>query len=172
MSELSPLFEPTPNWFAAAACRGMNPELFHPERGEDVNDAKRVCADCPVAVDCLEYALGRGIKFGIWGGKSERERRKIRRTQPQRLRTAVARCGTTAGYAGHRRRGETCEPCRAANALHTAERAARVNANGKPAAACGTEAGYNRHLRRSEPACTPCRDAKRAAQERRRTASA
>src|ERR1700739_605766 len=58
---------------------GVDPDLFFPERGASTREAKEVCRGCVVREDCLEYALANGEKFGIWGGLSERERRKIRR---------------------------------------------------------------------------------------------
>lgn len=63
------------------ACMGVDPDLFFPERGASVAEAKAVCRSCPVIDACLEYALQEGIKVGIWGGCSERERRQIRRTR-------------------------------------------------------------------------------------------
>lgn len=65
-------------WMREGACRGVDPDLFFPERGEDSKYAKAVCAVCPVADDCLEYALTNRERFGIWGGASERQRRQIR----------------------------------------------------------------------------------------------
>lgn len=67
-----------PEWMEAAACRGMDTNMFFPERGEPVDNARAVCARCPVNAECLEYALANRDKFGVWGGKSERERRKLR----------------------------------------------------------------------------------------------
>lgn len=67
------------NWRQRAACRGLDPEIFFPERGESTREAKAVCAGCPVRPECLEYALDAREVNGIWGGKSERERRSIRR---------------------------------------------------------------------------------------------
>ncbi len=69
-----------PTWHADGACRrpehsGVN---FFPQRGEDARPAKAVCAACPVRTDCLDQALSTGEKHGIWGGLSERERRRIR----------------------------------------------------------------------------------------------
>lgn len=66
-------------WLLYANCLGVDPDLFFPERGASTKDAKGVCAGCVVREDCLEYALTHGEKFGIWGGLSERERRRIRR---------------------------------------------------------------------------------------------
>jgi WhiB family redox-sensing transcriptional regulator len=71
-------------WRRWAACRGADPDLFFPERGDTVGPAKKVCSTCLVRVDCLEDALALKEKFGIWGGKSERERRLIRRDRNRR----------------------------------------------------------------------------------------
>lgn len=57
----------------------MDPNIFYPERGSSTKEAKDVCRGCPVKDQCLDYALMNGEKFGIWGGTSERERRKIRK---------------------------------------------------------------------------------------------
>lgn len=66
-------------WQERANCLGVDPDLFFPERGASTREAKAVCRSCEVRVDCLEYALAHGEKFGIWGGLSERERRRVRR---------------------------------------------------------------------------------------------
>jgi WhiB family redox-sensing transcriptional regulator len=68
-----------PAWVADANCRGLDPELFFPERGVHTDEAKAVCRRCDVQVECLTYAINLGEKHGIWGGMSERERRRIRR---------------------------------------------------------------------------------------------
>jgi WhiB family redox-sensing transcriptional regulator len=67
------------SWQMFANCLGVDPDLFFPERGASTKEAKQVCQGCVVREDCLEYALANGEKFGIWGGLSERERRRIRR---------------------------------------------------------------------------------------------
>jgi WhiB family transcriptional regulator, redox-sensing transcriptional regulator len=69
------------SWQSKANCMGVDPELFFPERGASTREAKEVCRGCIVREDCLEYALANGEKFGIWGGLSERERRKVRRSR-------------------------------------------------------------------------------------------
>jgi len=66
-------------WQERANCLGVDPDLFFPERGASTREAKAVCRGCEVQADCLEYALTNGEKFGIWGGLSERERRRVRR---------------------------------------------------------------------------------------------
>ncbi|MYH55713.1 MAG: WhiB family transcriptional regulator [Acidimicrobiia bacterium] len=67
------------SWREFANCLGANEDLFFPDRGASTRAAKQICAECQVRVDCLEYAVTQGEKFGIWGGLSERERRKIRK---------------------------------------------------------------------------------------------
>lgn len=66
-------------WQTDAACRGMDPALWYPERGADTDPAKEICAHCPVRADCAE--AGRPERFGIWGGLTERQRRRHRRVE-------------------------------------------------------------------------------------------
>ncbi len=66
-------------WQDDANCKGANADLFFPERGASTRSAKAICRECRVRADCLEFAIQTGEKFGIWGGMSERERRKVRR---------------------------------------------------------------------------------------------
>lgn len=68
-------------WFASANCLGVDPELFFPERGASTREAKQVCRGCMVREECLEHAVTHPEKFGIWGGMSERERRRVRRAR-------------------------------------------------------------------------------------------
>ena len=75
----SPIEPEDQSWQDYANCLGVDPDLFFPERGASTREAKEVCRGCVVREDCLEYALANGEKFGIWGGMSERERRRIRR---------------------------------------------------------------------------------------------
>ncbi|MCB1031241.1 MAG: WhiB family transcriptional regulator [Acidimicrobiales bacterium] len=76
-------------WQDLANCLGVEPDLFFPERGASTREAKEVCKGCVVRDECLEYALSNGEKFGIWGGLSERERRRIRRQRAMARRTAL-----------------------------------------------------------------------------------
>lgn len=71
--------EPTP-WAAHAACANTSPDLFFPDKGGSTAAARAVCATCPVTTECLDYALRWRIPHGIWGGTSERERRRLRIT--------------------------------------------------------------------------------------------
>ncbi|MPZ89723.1 MAG: WhiB family transcriptional regulator [Nitriliruptorales bacterium] len=66
-------------WATGAACLQADPETFFPEKGGSTREAKRICMQCTVREECLEYALANDERFGIWGGLSERERRKLRR---------------------------------------------------------------------------------------------
>jgi WhiB family redox-sensing transcriptional regulator len=66
-------------WMEDAACRGLNPSLFFPERGQPTETAKGVCGECPVREDCLDYSIRTRQVWGVWGGTSERERRGLRR---------------------------------------------------------------------------------------------
>ncbi|HEX4980500.1 MAG TPA: WhiB family transcriptional regulator [Ilumatobacteraceae bacterium] len=81
--------EQAENWQDHANCLGVDPDLFFPERGASTREAKEVCRGCVVREDCLEFALQNGEKFGIWGGLSERERRRIRRQRAQVARSSL-----------------------------------------------------------------------------------
>jgi WhiB family transcriptional regulator, redox-sensing transcriptional regulator len=64
-------------WMSGGNCRNYPPAVFFPSDGVGVDRARKICADCPVAAQCLEYALEERIEHGVWGGCSERERRRI-----------------------------------------------------------------------------------------------
>jgi WhiB family redox-sensing transcriptional regulator len=68
-----------PSWQEHALCAQTDPEAFFPEKGGSTREAKRVCLSCDVRSECLEYALAHDERFGIWGGLSERERRRLKR---------------------------------------------------------------------------------------------
>ncbi|WP_205706994.1 WhiB family transcriptional regulator [Kineococcus vitellinus] len=68
-----------PGWQELALCAQTDPEAFFPEKGGSTREAKRVCQSCEVRQECLEYALSNDERFGIWGGLSERERRRLKR---------------------------------------------------------------------------------------------
>lgn len=73
------IIEGPPGWRNFAACHGMPPEMFYPHRGDNdtVNAAKAVCDRCPVASYCAHYGLRE--HWGVWGGLSEKQRRRLRR---------------------------------------------------------------------------------------------
>jgi WhiB family redox-sensing transcriptional regulator len=68
-----------PDWMDGAVCAQTDPEVFFPEKGKSSREAIRVCRKCTVAPECLTHALKAGERFGVWGGMSERQRRKMRR---------------------------------------------------------------------------------------------
>jgi WhiB family transcriptional regulator, redox-sensing transcriptional regulator len=70
-----------PDWHADANCRGLNPEIFYPGQGASTAEAKAICRECDVQVECLTVALNEPEVFGIWGGLSERQRQRARRAR-------------------------------------------------------------------------------------------
>ena len=66
-------------WYERAACLDKDADCFFPEKGGSTRAAKRICQTCAVQTECLEYALANDERFGIWGGLSERERRRLKR---------------------------------------------------------------------------------------------
>ncbi|MDG2427464.1 MAG: WhiB family transcriptional regulator [Acidimicrobiales bacterium] len=76
------------------ACAGSDPDVFFPHDGVGVELAKRICADCQITEPCLNYALANRIEHGVWGGCSERQRRRILRARRTAARnnelTAIA----------------------------------------------------------------------------------
>lgn len=66
-------------WMGWANCRDTDPDVFYPEQGGCTEAAKRICGRCPVELECLEFALRTDERFGVWGGKSEHERRRLKR---------------------------------------------------------------------------------------------
>lgn len=148
----------TRDWMCGAACRGVNPELFFPSSTgngarQQVAEAARVCADCPVARECAEYADSQGIPHGVWGGRS---RNAIGEPLPR-----GALHGTPRGYAWHLRRQDTpCDECKAAHAdrcaRYYAERRAKTGrqcpvCNRHVKAVAGLIARHNDNTRRKCP---------------------
>lgn len=72
-------------WRQLSACRGVDPGIFYPPDDDDADAAKAVCDACSVRQPCLEYALATREREGLWGGATEKERRRILR---QRRKTA------------------------------------------------------------------------------------
>jgi WhiB family redox-sensing transcriptional regulator len=74
-----PIEEEDLSWKDRGLCAQTDPEAFFPEKGGSTREAKRVCTDCTVRIECLNYALDKDERFGIWGGLSERERRRLKK---------------------------------------------------------------------------------------------
>lgn len=66
-------------WRERAACRGFDPDIFYPVSEEEAEEAKSICRSCPAREACLEYALSQRERDGVWGGATERDRRRILR---------------------------------------------------------------------------------------------
>ena len=81
-------------WMGLGLCRNESPSRFFPSDGVGVEVARRICAECPVKAPCLEYALEHSIDHGVWGGCSERERRRI--LKRRRLAAASAASASAA----------------------------------------------------------------------------
>jgi WhiB family transcriptional regulator, redox-sensing transcriptional regulator len=77
--EFEGIEEATEQWQDRALCAQTDPEAFFPEKGGSTREAKKICLGCEVRSECLEYALAKDERFGIWGGLSERERRRLKR---------------------------------------------------------------------------------------------
>ena len=93
----------SPGWWFAGLCAQTDPEVFFPEKGGSVREAKAVCTGCPVRAQCLEHALAHDERFGVWGGLSERERRRLKTTATHRStasRPAARRAGVPDGGPG------------------------------------------------------------------------
>ena len=85
-------------WMSQAKCKSMDPAVFFPNDGVGVQAAQRICAACPVAEPCLEYTLVNRIDEGVWGGASERHRRRLLRQQRRPTRSGSdLRAGHEAG---------------------------------------------------------------------------
>lgn len=68
---------PKGSWWGDAICSSTDPDAFYPEKGGSTREAKRICRNCPVRTECLAYAISAGEPAGVWGGMSERERRRL-----------------------------------------------------------------------------------------------
>ena len=134
----------SPGWWFAGLCAQTDPEVFFPEKGGSVRAAKAVCAGCPVRAQCLAHALAHDERFGVWGGTSERERRRLKAgathrgtaSQPAARRTGAPAGGPSLGeadevvvarlMAGHPVTGASrVEVAQAAIGLHRAGGSAR-----------------------------------------------
>lgn len=147
------------HWRDNAACRGKPTRLFFTELGEPLDEARAICATCPVINRCLEEGVINN-EIGVWGGTSDRERRLIRRRwqlegrMPARTRPRPA-CSTEAGHRWHLRNNETpCIGCLDAHAQAKRLQDPRLEPSWR--IQCGQNAGYQAHVRAGERPCQPC----------------
>lgn len=110
-------------WRFRAACRGVNPEVFFPEIGENATEAKAVCAACPVKADCLAHAVSIPERHGIFGGLSAKERRGMR--PPGRCRRGLHLMTPDNTYTEPASGDKRCKACRAESRLRRRQVAAR-----------------------------------------------
>lgn len=97
-----------PDWYSDANCLGLDASLFFADApGPNMTGAKAVCAGCSVADQCLKHAMDTHEFYGVWGGTSPKQRRKLREGRP--IRRHLKPCGTPAAYRRHKDHGE--EPC-------------------------------------------------------------
>lgn len=83
------------DWHSQAVCSQTDPEAFYPEKGGSTREAKRICRECPVLQQCRQWAIDHDERYGVWGGLSERERRRLKRDtesveEPLRLPSIAA----------------------------------------------------------------------------------
>lgn len=129
-------YDTDPDWQHPGACRGSDQNLWFSTRGENnaVNEAKKICNQCPIKQKCLDYALYHNEQHGVWGGLTVRERRRLPKTiQPgyQIRRYKEINHGTYAGYMQHRTRGsKPCPTCMEARNQYQNERNAKNNGTG------------------------------------------
>lgn len=79
------------SWMDRAACKGLPVAAFFPPSGGVTPATKAVCNACEVRAGCLDYALERDERFGVWGGESEADRRRLKRNRQRRVLEGAAR---------------------------------------------------------------------------------
>lgn len=142
-------------WRLQAACRGMAPSLFYPERGDDTRNAREVCEGCPVVAECRDAGIYE--LFGVWGATNERERRQLRRKRYGAGRPArCARCNEQfiarrnaryCGPCGEAVRAEQLDQARPAHVRTCSECGAEFTAAGSGSQTCGRECSRQRRSR-------------------------
>lgn len=78
------------DWMPRGLCASLPPSTFFPSDGAGVEEARKICTGCPVKEKCLEHALEQRIDHGVWGGCSERERRRILKRRRAARATSVS----------------------------------------------------------------------------------
>jgi len=120
-------------WTEQALCAQVDQEMFFVEKGGSTKPAKTVCQLCPVRLECLQYALDHEERFGVWGGLSERERRKL--TKPKHRpdppsRTPIDIGNTPHGTHAGCNAGCRCRPCASAEGWYQRNRHKRRGTGG------------------------------------------
>jgi WhiB family redox-sensing transcriptional regulator len=145
-----------PDWMFDGLCINSTVDMF-PEDGHGVFVAVDLCRRCLVWRECREYALTEREQFGVWGGLSARDRRRVWKSQRVGGAESILKPinhGSATGARTHRRRGEeACPLC-----LDTERRArfGRTQAEQQAHGLCGTNPGYADHLAAGEPPCPRC----------------
>lgn len=83
VAQTAPFSLHLPDWYEDALCAQTDPEAFFPEKGGSTRNAKAMCLRCDVREQCLEAAIDRDERFGIWGAMSERDRRKEKKRREE-----------------------------------------------------------------------------------------
>lgn len=139
-----------------------DPELWFSVRKADIAKAVKICQGCPLQTECADYAVDHGIRWGTWGGSTEKQRRGKRKRPP----LEPAECGTQLAFWRHRSNREDCPTCEAWRTGQVeADRRRRLDVEH---AKGGSKLGYDLHMRLREPACGPCREINRLACENNR----
>ncbi len=162
------LFESIRNnapWTERALCAKVDPELFFPGAGEQAREAKSVCLECPVRTECLQYALDKDERFGVWGGLRANERRSLNRGC--RVSTSVLiKCinGHDQTDPNSRTREGRCKECDRLRRKREYDRLARLGLKGR-----GQGIPHGRYTRyKAGCRCDECAQARREYDYRRR----
>jgi len=153
-------------WKDRGICAQTDPEIFYPEKGGSTREAKRVCLGCDVRDQCLQYALDHDERFGIWGGLSQRERRRLKRGDLTVLKppTPVGHCEVCDKALYSRKGGAPSrfcsESCRSRRRNHSGDHGtlAGYKAGCKCAYCCAANARYVAGTRRQQPPDRICQD--------------
>lgn len=136
---------------------GTDPDKWFSTVSKDQAEAVKICNRCPFRDECRQYALDNDVRWGVWGGLTERDRRRIKRQTVRDEVEGQEPCGTDRALRIHRNRGETCALCQEAHEerllAHRRQLLDEAHALG------GTTAGAAVHRRLGEPVCPMCRAA-------------
>ena len=146
-----------PNWLQNALCAQVDPDLFYPDDGKSARPAKRICAVCPIRLQCLRWAVQTHTDNGVYGGMTPRERRGLTVADVDRMPPVVVPGPTRVPI----RVVPAVRPAPAYSVALPAPPPEPVKRQRNAVAPCGTNTGYQRHIRNKEEACGPCKQAAR-----------